>query len=204
MACYSFAFMKLPTSHIVSTRRAGDRIRGPRAAAMVAAGAVFLGACLLTVAAAQAQKTSPTESAKQKAAPLTMHATGDFTVKLSPDGAVDKAEGASLGRMTSDKQFHGDLEGTSKGTMLTAMTDVKGSAGYVAIERVTGTLRGRSGSFVLQHNATMSSEGQLLSIVVVPDSGTGQLVGLAGKLTVIVAADGKHSYDFEYTLPEAR
>lgn len=135
---------------------------------------------------------------------MTIHATGDFTVKLSPDGGVDKAEGASLGRMTIDKQFHGDLEGTSKGTMLTAMTDVKGSAGYVAIERVSGTLRGRSGSFVLQHNGTMSAAGQMLSIVVVPDSGTGRLVGLAGKLTIIIAADGKHSYDFEYTLPEAR
>jgi len=204
MACYSFAFMKLPASHIASTRGAGDRIIGLRAVVMVAAGAGFFGTCLLTVATARAQKSSPAESSKQKAVPMPTHATGDFTVKLSPDGAVDKAEGASLGRMTFDKQFHGDLEATSKGTMLTAMTDVKGSAGYVAIERVTGTLRGRSGSFVLQHNGTMSAEGQMLSIVVVPDSGTGQLVGLAGKLTVIVAADGKHSYDFEYTLPEAR
>jgi hypothetical protein len=170
---------------------------------MVAAGAVFL-ATSLAPSAAQAQKTSPAESSKQKAVPMTIHATGDFTVKLSPGGAVDKAEGASLGRMTIDKQFHGDLEGTSKGTMLTAMTDVKGSAGYVAIERVSGTLRGRSGSFVLQHNGTMSAAGQMLSIVVVPDSGTGRLVGLAGKLTIIIAADGKHSYDFEYTLPEAR
>jgi hypothetical protein len=195
--------MKLPTSHIASTRGAGDRIRRLRAAVTVAAtGAVFL-AVSSVPAAAQAQKTSPAESSKQKAVSMATHATGDFTVKLSPDGAVDKAEGASLGRMTSEKQFHGDLEATSKGTMLTAMTDVKGSAGYVAIERVTGTLRGRSGSFVLQHNGTMSAAGQMLSIVVVPDSGTGQLVGLAGKLTIIIAADGKHSYDFEYTLPEA-
>jgi hypothetical protein len=135
---------------------------------------------------------------------MATHATGDFIAKVIPDGTVDKAEGASLGRMTIDKQFHGDLQGTSKGTMLTAMTDVKGSAGYVAIERVTGTLRGRSGSFVLQHNATMSSAGGAVqSIIVVPDSGTGQLVGLAGKMTIIIAADGKHSYDFEYTLPAA-
>ena len=135
---------------------------------------------------------------------MATHATGDFIAKVIPDGTVDKAEGASLGRMTIDKQFHGDLEGTSKGTMLTAMTDVQGSAGYVAIERVTGTLRGRSGSFVLQHNATMSSAGgPVQSIIVVPDSGTGQLVGLAGKMTIIIAADGKHSYDFEYTLPAA-
>src|SRR5271163_4176821 len=201
MACYSFAFMKLPTSHIASTRGAGVRIRGLRAAAvMVAAGAGFLTGGVLP--AVRAQKSSPTESTKQKAVPMATHATGDFIAKVTPDGTVDKAEGASLGRMTIDKQFHGDLEGTSKGTMLTAMTDVKGSAGYVAIERVTGTLRGRSGSFVLQHNGTMSAAGQMLSIVVVPDSGTEQLVGLTGKLTIIIAADGKHSYDFEYTLPE--
>src|SRR5271155_2632477 len=203
MACYSFAFMKLPTSHIASTRGAGVRIRGLCAAAvMVGAGAGFLPAGVLP--AARAQKSSPTESTKQKAVPMATHATGDFIAKVIPDGTVDKAEGASLGRMTIDKQFHGDLEGTSKGTMLTAMTDVQGSAGYVAIERVTGTLRGRSGSFVLQHNATMSSAGgPVQSIIVVPDSGTGQLVGLAGKMTIIIAADAKHSYDFEYTLPEA-
>ena len=196
--------MKLPASHIASTRGAADRIRWMRATVMVAAAsAIFLVALSFGAVAALAQKISPAESTKQKAVPMATHATGDFTVKLSPDGAVDKAEGASLGRMTIDKQFHGDLEGTSKGTMLTAMTDVKGSAGYVAIERVSGTLRGRSGSFVLQHNGTMSAAGQMLSIVVVPDSGTEQLVGLTGKMTIIIAADGKHSYDFEYTLPEA-
>jgi len=131
-------------------------------------------------------------------------ATGDFIAKVLPDGTVDKAGGASLGRMTIDKQFRGDLEGTSKGRMLTAMTDGKGSAGYVPIARVTGTLRGRSGSFLLQHNATMSSAGgPVQSITVLSDSGTGQLVGLAAKMTIIIAADGKHSYDFEYTLPEA-
>ena len=85
--------------------------------------------------------------------------------------------------------------------MLTAGTDVKGSAGYVAIERVSGTLQGRSGTFVLQHSGTMTRGAPQLSITVVPDSGTGQLAGLAGKMAIIIA-DGKHSYDFEYTLTE--
>jgi uncharacterized protein DUF3224 len=104
--------------------------------------------------------------------------------------------------MSGDKQFHGDLEGTSKVQMLTAMTDVKGSAGYVAIERVTGTLHGHTGSFVLQHSGSSNRGATQLSITVVPDSGTGQLVGITGKMTITIT-DGKHSYDFEYTLPKA-
>ncbi|MGO9126639.1 MAG: DUF3224 domain-containing protein, partial [Terriglobales bacterium] len=104
------------------------------------------------------------------------------------------------GRMTIDKQFHGDLEGTSKGEMLSAMTEVKGSAGYVAMERVTGALNGRSGTFFLQHSASMTRGVPQLSVTVVPDSGTGQLQGLTGKMDIIINA-GKHSYDFEYTLP---
>ena len=106
--------------------------------------------------------------------------------------------------MTIDKQFHGDLEGTSKGQMLTGMTEVKGSAGYVAIEKVTGTLKGRSGSFILQHTGVMNRNVPQLTITVVPDSGTGQLAGLTGSLTIKIAPDGKHSYDFEYTLPETK
>ena len=104
--------------------------------------------------------------------------------------------------MTIEKQIHGDLEATSKGQMLTAGTDVKGSAGYVAIERVTGALQGRTGSFVLQHTGTMTRGAFQLTITVVPDSGTGQLAGLTGTMNIIIA-DGKHSYDFDYTLPEA-
>jgi hypothetical protein len=103
--------------------------------------------------------------------------------------------------MSLDKTFHGDLEATSKGLMLTAGTEVKGSAGYVAIERVNGTLRGRTGSFVLQHSGTMTRGVPQMTVTVVPDSGTGQLAGLAGKMTIQIA-DGKHSYDFEYTLAE--
>jgi hypothetical protein len=135
----------------------------------------------------------------QKEAMMTNRASGPFEVKLNPLATDDSAEGAALGRMSIDKQFHGDLEATSKGEMLTAVTQVKGSAGYVAIERVSGTLHGRSGTFVLQHTGTATRGAQQLSVTVVPDSGTGQLVGLAGKMAIHIA-DGKHSYDFEYTL----
>ena len=127
------------------------------------------------------------------------HATGTFEVKLTPQATDDPA----LGRLTIDKQFHGDLEGTSKGQMLTAMTDIKGSAGYVAIERVTGTLSGRAGTFALQHTGTMTRGAQQLSVTVVPDSGTGALAGLVGKMSIQIEG-GKHSYEFEYSLPEIR
>ena len=101
--------------------------------------------------------------------------------------------------MLIDKQFHGDLEGTSKGQMLSAMTAVKGSAGYVAIEKVSGKLHGRTGTFVLQHSGIMNRGVPQQSVTVVPDSGTGELTGLAGKMNIIIA-DGKHSYEFYYTL----
>ncbi|SIO57096.1 Protein of unknown function [Singulisphaera sp. GP187] len=133
---------------------------------------------------------------------MATQATGSFEVKLHPLAPPDQAEGSTLGRMSINKQFHGDLEATSKGEMLSAGTEVKGSAGYVAIERVTGTLLGRSGSFVLQHSGTMSNSAQQLAITVVPDSGSGQLVGLAGKMGINIA-EGKHTYDFEFTLPDA-
>ena len=131
-----------------------------------------------------------------------MRANGPFEIKMSPQTTHDAAAGTSLGRMSSTKQFHGDLEGTSIGEMLGVRTEVEGSAGYVAMEFVTGALHGRSGSFVLQHSSTMARGVQPQSITVVPDSGTGQLVGLAGQM-VIHIVDGKHSYDFDYTLAEA-
>jgi Protein of unknown function (DUF3224) len=130
-----------------------------------------------------------------------MHAEGTFEVKLLPL-ADAHAEAAGLGRMSIDKQFHGDLDASSQGQMTSAMSSVKGSAGYVAMERVSGTLAGRKGSFVLQHNGTMNRGTPTLTVTVVPDSGTGELEGLSGALTIIVA-DGKHSYDFEYSLPES-
>ena len=130
---------------------------------------------------------------------MTTRASGTFEVKMMPEAMDDKAEGAVLGRMSLEKSFHGDLEGAGKGTMLTAGTSVQGSAGYVAIERVSGTLHGRRGTFALQHTGMMNRGEPQLSITVVPDSGTGELAGLAGKLGITVA-DGKHSYELEYTL----
>jgi hypothetical protein len=135
-----------------------------------------------------------------KEAFTTMHAAGPFDVKITPQN--DNSGDPLLNRMTLEKQYHDDLAATGTGQMLTAGTEVKGSGAYVAIERVTGTLKGRSGTFVLQHTGTMAQDAPpQLTIVVVPDSGTGQLKGLTGKMTIIIAADGKHSYDLEYTLP---
>jgi hypothetical protein len=132
---------------------------------------------------------------------MTRHASGSFEVTLTPQ-APDETTGAAIGRLLIDKQFHGDIEATSKGQMLAAGTATEGSAGYVAIEQATGTLHGRSGSFVLQHSGTMArGEGQLV-IMVVPDSGTGELVGLEGTMTISIV-DGKHLYGFDYTLPPA-
>jgi hypothetical protein len=129
------------------------------------------------------------------------HAMGTFDVKLLPLSSDQLPNG--FGRMSIDKQFHGDIEGSSKGEMLSFGTGGKGSSGgYVALEQVTGTLNGRKGSFVLQHSATMNRGVPHMSITVVPDSGTDQLVGLTGTFNIIIA-DGKHSYDFEYSLPEA-
>ena len=144
------------------------------------------------------QNPAPT----QKGVILTTHATGTFDVKLTPQPSEDKTDDATLGRMTIEKQIHGDLEATSKGQMLTAGTPVKGSAGYVAIERISGTLHGRTGTFILQHTGTMNRGALQLSITVVPASGTGQLTGLTGKMDIQIAG-GKHSYDFAYTLPDS-
>lgn len=128
------------------------------------------------------------------------HASGAFEVTITPQ-AQEAAAGTTLGRMSLDKQFHGDLTATSTGAMLTATTET-GSAVYVAIERVSGTLHGRSGSFVLLHNGAMTPDSQQLTITVVRDSGTGQLAGLAGTMAITIV-DGKHSYDFTYTLADA-
>lgn len=131
---------------------------------------------------------------------MTIRASGTFEVKVTPqppDGAVP-----TVGRMLIDKQFHGDLEAASQGQMLAAATGVKGSAGYVAIEQVTGILHGHTGTFVLQHSGTMTRGAPQLTVSVVPDSGTGELAGLAGTMAITVA-DGKHSYDFDYSLAGA-
>jgi Protein of unknown function (DUF3224) len=131
------------------------------------------------------------------AEPIMNKAAGTFDVKINPLIPYNASADAKLARMSIDKQFHGDLEASSQGEMLSAGTDTRGSAGYVAIERVTGALDGRSGGFVLQHNATMTRGTPYLNIVVVPDSGTGDLVGISGTMHINIDK-GKHSYEFEY------
>ena len=132
---------------------------------------------------------------------MTTRAGGTFVVKLKPQTPAEGVGDPTVGRLSIDKQFQGELEATGRGEMLAAGTDVKGSAGYVALERVVGTLHGREGSFALQHSGAMTRGTPQLVITVVPDSGTGQLVGLAGTMAITIA-DGKHSYDFEYTIAE--
>jgi len=135
---------------------------------------------------------------------MAVHASGTFEVKVAPQTATEFETSVGLARYSLDKEIHGDLEGTSKGEMLATNTEVKGSAAYVALEKVTGTLNGRAGSFVLQHSASMTSNSQQMLITVVPDSGTGQLAGISGKMAIKIAEGGKHSYDLEYTLPPSQ
>jgi len=156
--------------------------------------------CICLYAAWMACAQVSGSGAAKKESAMQGHASGPFDVKLSPQD--DKSGDTALGRMTIDKQFHGDLEATSKGQMLSAVTQTKGSAGYVAIEKVSGKLHGRTGTFVLQHNATMTRGAPDLNIIVVPDSGTGELTGITGKMIIRIESGGKHFYDFEYTLPE--
>ena len=129
---------------------------------------------------------------------MTARATGPFDVRMAP--LATHADPPVLGRMSLDKQYHGDLQGTSLGEMLSFVSPVVGSAGYVAMERVDGTLHGRAGTFVLQHSGLMDRGKPSLAIHVVADSGTGQLEGLSGTMTIIIT-EGKHAYEFHYTLP---
>ena len=163
--------------------------------------AVILGASLcLTPSGTRAQDKTPVPT---KGTSMTMQATGTFEVKVKPLPEDEKVPGVAVGRMSIDKQFKGDIEGTSKGEMMTAGTPVKGSAGYVAVEIVTASIKGRSGTFTLMHHATMKHDGDFrMNIVVIPDSGTGGLTGLTGKMEIIIEG-GAHSYRFDYTLPEA-
>jgi len=126
-------------------------------------------------------------------------AIGAFEVSLKPLPMDEEPGGEMLGRISIEKQFHGDLEGTSKGQMLTGGTAIKNSAGYVAIERVTGSLKGRNGSFILQHTGVMNRGAPSLVITIVPDSGTKQLEGIRGTMAIRIEG-GKHSYELNYTL----
>jgi hypothetical protein len=131
---------------------------------------------------------------------MPQHASGTFDVKASPLPPEETAGGAAIGRFVLDKQFHGDLEAVSQGEMLSAGDPKTGTAGYVAIEHVTGTLQGRTGSFAMQHFGTMEGGKFDLNVIVVPGSGTGDLAGISGTMKIIIA-NGKHSYEFDYTLP---
>jgi hypothetical protein len=133
---------------------------------------------------------------------MTTSASGTFEVKMTPQTPDDKSAGAAVGRYSLAKEFHGGLEGTSKGEMLAVGTAIEGSAGYVAMEQVTATLDGRTGTFALQHTGTMTRGEPQLSVTVVPDSGTAQLSGLSGTMTINIV-DGKHLYEFDYSIADA-
>jgi hypothetical protein len=167
----------------------------------VALAALGLSLALSAFAVPPGVRSLPQHDSKEPS--VMNHARGTFDVKMNPQAPEEKVGDPTVGRMALDKQFHGDLEATSKGQMLAVGTEVKGSAGYVAMERVTGTLNGRTGSFALQHSGTMTRGTPSLTITVVPDSGTGELAGISGRMAIEIA-DGKHSYDFEYTLGPAK
>jgi len=131
---------------------------------------------------------------------MTAQVTGEFDVKLTPQPMAEAGAESGLGRMSLSKQFYGELEATSQGEMLSAMASVQGSGAYVAVERVTGTLAGRRGSFMLHHTGIMKRGLPQLTVSVVPDSGTDELAGLIGTMNIRIEAGGKHFYDFEYSL----
>lgn len=151
--------------------------------------------------ALQAQTKSPATNQPPKETTKMNHAHGTFDVTVTPQKADNQAaETAQLGRLSIDKKFSGELEGVSTGEMLSVGTEIEGSGGYVAIERVKASLNGKTGTFVLQHLGTMTKTEAVMKITVLPDSGTGQLTGIAGTMTITIEK-GKHAYDFAYTLP---
>jgi Protein of unknown function (DUF3224) len=155
----------------------------------------------LASAPAGAQSVATNPSAIPQGTSMTLHISGEFDVKLTPQPPT-AGEPVVPGRMLIDKQFRGALAGSSSGQMLAVQTDVKGSAGYVAMERFKGVLGERAGSFALQHSGTMDRGAPTLTITVVPDSGGGQLRGLSGTMKINIV-DGKHFYEFDYNLPDA-
>lgn len=159
--------------------------------------------CVLAGFAVQASAQAPAANLLHKEPTMSRHAEGTFDVKNKPLAADEITTDTPIGRFGLDKQFHGDLDATSKGEMLSAGDPAKGTAGYVAIEHVTGTLNGHKGAFALQHFGTMEGGSFKLSVAVVPGSGSGDLAGIAGTMTITIAA-GKHSYTFDYTLPAAQ
>jgi hypothetical protein len=182
-------------------RRAASARRGILAAATVAGIATAIAAALALATSSAAAQSAPAPTSPSTGSAMSSTITGPFEVKMTPQPTVNEA--AQFGRFALDKTYHGDLEATAAGEMLAVMTGEKGSAGYVAVERVTGTLAGRKGTFALQHSATMNRGTPDLTIVVVPDSGTGDLTGLSGTMTIDIQPGGKHVYGFTYALPPA-
>ena len=161
-----------------------------------------LALCLTFPGRVLAQSSARVPSVSTSQGSVMSRANGTFEVKLASQPADGYTDGTTMGRIMLDKQFRGDLEGTSKGQMLTAIASVQGSAGYVAMELVRGTIAGRSGSFIFQHSGSMCRGAQTLTLAVVPDSGTDGLIGLAGTMVIIIA-NGSHAYEFDYSLPRA-
>lgn len=161
----------------------------------------FVATCLFTCSLGFTQTHSANQNGAQKEKVMSKRASGTFEVTLTPQMQEDKSAG--LARMSIDKKFHGDLQGTSKGEMLAISTSVEGSAGYVAMEVVSGTLEGLTGTFALQHSGTMTRGAPQLMVTVIPDSGTGQLSGLSGRMSIQIDG-GKHSYEFDYSLGAGR
>lgn len=160
-----------------------------------------MAACAVFGFAIWAQTSAPNNNSGQKGTAITDRASGPFEVKMMPRKPDNKeAEAAGLSRMSGDKQYHGDLEATGRLEMLATSATAPRSGAYVALERVTGKLKGRSGSFTLCHTGIMNRGTPELTIQVVPDSGTGELAGISGNMKINIAADGKHSYEMEYTL----
>ena len=192
-----------PNDVVAAIRVTHKKVRQHRPMRLFGAGATFAVAACAWLSADVASSTLAQSGSigrtAQNGARVTARAKGMFDVKLTPQPADENLAGA-LERMSADKQYRGDLDGVGNGQMLAARTPVKDSAAYVAVERVRGTLQGRTGSFVLLHRGVMDRGVQSLTVTVVPDSGTDQLVGLAGTMDITII-DGKHFYDLEYTLP---
>lgn len=161
---------------------------------------LVLAALGAAAAGAMASSTIPTPTPIQET--VKMVASGTFDVRLTPQASAPDIEAAKLSRQTLAKRFHGELDATSLGEMLATHTAVQGSAGYVALERVSGALGGRKGSFVLQHSGTMNRGAAQLTLTVVPDSGTDALTGLSGAMAIRIDS-GQHFYTFDYALPPA-
>lgn len=160
-----------------------------------------LSALVLLAAGFAFAALAPVDDRAAKGTKMKQTARGEFDVGIEPADQQQHPDGVSVGRFGLDKRYHGDLEATAEGVMLTAGTAVEGSAAYVAIERVEGSLHGKQGSFVLQHTGTMERGAQSLKITVVPDSATGELTGLEGRLDIEIT-EGEHLYTFEYSLPQ--